>query len=347
MPSRVTLFDDSTKSFSFVDESLPTASSSLRQKSLRQLTSYQREEIFSSDLTSSNRLLGYVLADINCLICAVSAVLFLQRGGVYRLTVTIPWKIYAAITFGFLGAFIFFFIILCHFDTRFFPQIWWRMFKKGSVIERNIILLLMLYWIVGLWVCTSAGSVGTAQANVFFSSWIVLGAIAWVFMSWRDDAECFSIIKWARKGYPFKRYLILLAITSTFGLLFWIDVILCNSVSSYCDFKSIDTPENLIRNGINWVLGLNAASLGTSVVIVLLNETCFRQKFQNTWKYTQGIILLSAVVLWSYVVLSIQAKYEEFLYYPSNFYFLTWGSFLFAMSAFASWLHDYLWMENL
>jgi len=153
--------------------------------------------------------------------------------------------------------------------------------------------------------------------------------------------------KMGAKRLYFQEVLILLAITSTFGLLFWIDVILCNSVSSYCDFKSIDTPENLIRNGINWVLGLNAASLGTSVVIVLLNETCFRQKFQNTWKYTQGIILLSAVVLWSYVVLSIQAKYEEFLYYPSNFYFLTWGSFLFAMSAFASWLHDYLWMENL
>jgi len=188
MPSRVTLFDDNAKSFSFADESPTTVFSSLRQKSLRQLTTGQREEIFSSDLTSSNRLLGYVLADINCLICAVSAVLFLQRGGVYRLTVTIPWKIYAAITFGFLGAFLVFFLILCHFDTRFFPQVWWRIFKKGSIIERNIILLLLLYWIVGLWVCTSAGSVGMAQANVFFSSWIVLGAITFVFLSWRDDA---------------------------------------------------------------------------------------------------------------------------------------------------------------
>jgi len=131
-------------------------------------------------------------------------------------------------------------------------------------------------------------------------------------------------------------------------LLFWIDLILCHYVGEYCDFRSIDASENLIHNGINWITGVNAASLGTSIVIVVLNETYFRQQNNQTlWKYTQGIILLSAVVLWSYVVLSIQAKYEEFLYYPSNFYFLTWGSFLFAMAAFASWLHDYLWMENL
>jgi len=186
MPSRVTLFDqcdDAISNVSFAEEP------PLRhQKSFRRLASRDRQEIFSGDIRSSTRLTGYVMGGIGCLVVSVSAILFKQYGSNYRGSIVIPWKVDAAIAFSMVGLVIFLIIVLGHFDTWFYQKMWSRVFKNGSLVERNIIYSLMIYWTFGLWVCTSVGSPGMNQTNVLISSWIVVAAIIAVFLEWRDAA---------------------------------------------------------------------------------------------------------------------------------------------------------------
>lgn len=62
--------------------------------------------------------------------------------------------------------------ILVHFGTL-FPRLWTYVFRDGSLVERNWILFLVVFWIGGLHVCTSSLSVGELQANVYFTTWYV------------------------------------------------------------------------------------------------------------------------------------------------------------------------------
>ena len=63
-------------------------------------------------------------------------------------------------------------IVLVHFDTVFLPKVWKGIFQDGSIVERNLILFLLLFWAAAVYICTSSLSVGESQANTFFTAWI-------------------------------------------------------------------------------------------------------------------------------------------------------------------------------
>jgi hypothetical protein len=82
------------------------------------------------------------------------------------------WKLVGAIYVGFVGVISSFLILLAHFDTFCLPRTWMLLFRDGSRGERNLLILLLLFWAAGLHVCTSSLSVGEVQANVYFTTWI-------------------------------------------------------------------------------------------------------------------------------------------------------------------------------
>ena len=82
------------------------------------------------------------------------------------------WKLWGAIyaSAGLVG--VCFLIMLVHYDTVFLPKLWVTIFRDGSSGERNLTLCLIVMWMGALHICTSSLSVGTVQANVYFTSWI-------------------------------------------------------------------------------------------------------------------------------------------------------------------------------
>jgi Na+(H+)/acetate symporter ActP len=81
------------------------------------------------------------------------------------------WKLRGGFGMSAIGIAIYLLIIVAHFDTVCFPNVWASFFQDGSIKERNLILFLILFWIGTLYLCTSALSVGNVQANVYFVSW--------------------------------------------------------------------------------------------------------------------------------------------------------------------------------
>ena len=106
----------------------------------------------------------------------------LSQWGVYL------WKLWGAFAVSAAGVLIYLFILFAHFDTIFFPEFWQSFFRDGSHGERNLIFCLMLYWMGGLYLCTSSLSVGSAQANVYFATWLAFGVNVMLYNVWRTCA---------------------------------------------------------------------------------------------------------------------------------------------------------------
>lgn len=221
MPSRITLFDDSapmlelkrqssidleerqsSHQISFSEEAsnhreksakrTPFAKHLAAQVSSRRLTTKSRQEYFSRDIRGSSRLVGYTFCGICSGVLLVSALLFKYTFSPDDLGdetyYVVPWKKNGAIIFSAFGFGLFLFIVLCHFDTAFFPDYWASVFKDGSRKERRILVALIIYWIFAVWTCTGVYSVGALQLNVFFSSWLALFALFVTLDAWRIAA---------------------------------------------------------------------------------------------------------------------------------------------------------------
>jgi hypothetical protein len=82
------------------------------------------------------------------------------------------WKLVGCFIVSGIGTLVNMMIILCHFDTIFFPSFWLRIFRDGSILEAIIVYTMAVIWAGGLHVNTSPLSVGEIQANVYFTTWI-------------------------------------------------------------------------------------------------------------------------------------------------------------------------------
>jgi hypothetical protein len=104
------------------------------------------------------------------------------QGLVYR------WKLSGAIYVASIGGGVCALTVLAHFETVCFPRYWVKIFRDGSLAERNLIFAMLVFWAAGVHICTSSLSVGENQANVFFTTWIAFGSIALNYGVWRESA---------------------------------------------------------------------------------------------------------------------------------------------------------------
>ena len=75
------------------------------------------------------------------------------------------WKLWGAVYAGAIGVGLSLLILVAHFDTFCVPRLWMHVFRDGSVIERNLIIVLLLFWAAALHVCTSSLSIGEVRPN--------------------------------------------------------------------------------------------------------------------------------------------------------------------------------------
>lgn len=103
------------------------------------------------------------------------------------------WKLIGCFVVSGVGTLVSLGIILVHFDTLFFPSYWMPIFRDGSQTEQLLLISLAVFWAIGLHINTSSLSVGEAQANVFFTSWISFFSAILNFGIWRVSAGRRSI----------------------------------------------------------------------------------------------------------------------------------------------------------
>ena len=101
---------------------------------------------------------------------------------------------WAAIIVPSVGCAVTFLVILVHFDNMFFPEVWRDFFEDGSKSELVLIWGLIVFWILGLYVCTGVYSVGYVQANVFFSAWAAFCSSVMTYKLWREGAGKDSLL---------------------------------------------------------------------------------------------------------------------------------------------------------
>jgi len=133
----------------------------------------------SDDIRASPRFVGYLFSMIAASVLLVSVVqfykqdtlvqeelpevdndtFFITNGGalVYR------WKLWGAVYAGAIGVGLSLLILVAHFDTLCVPRLWMHVFRDGSTIERNLIILLMAFWAAAIHVCTSSLSIGEVR----------------------------------------------------------------------------------------------------------------------------------------------------------------------------------------
>jgi hypothetical protein len=98
------------------------------------------------------------------------------------------WKLWGAIYIAAIGAGLCAVTVLVHFETVCFPHYCVKIFRDGSLAERNLIFAMLAVWAAGVHICTPSLSVGENQANVFFTTWIAFGSIALNYDVWRESA---------------------------------------------------------------------------------------------------------------------------------------------------------------
>lgn len=135
------------------------------------------------------------------------------------------WKAYGSIAVSGLLALITMLVLIAHFDSYFFPNTFRRFFADGSKSERNLLIVLILIAMCALEINTSRFSVGQAQPNVFFSTWMVFVGSVCNHEVWRRNAGRHftfqNILFDSRK--PTMRFWFLLAIITAVTLLAFIE----------------------------------------------------------------------------------------------------------------------------
>ena len=163
------------------------------------------------DIRASPRLAGYLYVLIASVVMLASVAQFYKNddlGKVFfdeydylknekfvliagtRVTV---WKFIGAFVVACVGSLSSLLILLVHFDTFLFPQFWRKVFRDGSIWERNLLILNVIFWAAGVHICTSSFSIGATQANVYFTAWIAFIASALNFDMWRVSANLSNV----------------------------------------------------------------------------------------------------------------------------------------------------------
>lgn len=173
----------------------------------------QEAAIYTSamDIRASPRLAGYLYILIASIVMVASVAQFYKNDDVQKAffdkygylkkdkfvlidgTRVFVWKFIGAFVVACVGITSSSVILLVHFDTFCFPRFWRKVFRDGSIWERNLLILNGLFWAAGVHICTSSFSIGATQANVYFTTWIAFIASALNFDMWRVSANLSNV----------------------------------------------------------------------------------------------------------------------------------------------------------
>jgi len=184
----------------------------LKSSIIRKKTGNENFRALSSeDIRASPRLVGYSFQLLASIVMLISVSTFLgeddgensyEMWDLFNATnvasnklyysnegrAVFAWKLFGCFVVSGFGTIVTLGIILVHFDTIFFPTYWLRNYRDGSKSEQVLLILLAIFWGIGLHVNTSSLSVGESQANVFFTSWISFVSAVINYGVWRVSA---------------------------------------------------------------------------------------------------------------------------------------------------------------
>lgn len=271
-------------------------------------------------------------------------------------SLVIRWKLIGALVVSAIGIGSSLLILLLHFDTVVAPKTWICVFRDGSTVERNLILLLVLFWALAVHVCTSSSSVGESQANVFFTAWVAFGAVAHNLSVWRDSAGKPLIFEQlSGRQHQQKR-------KTTYNWLWtaFFSTIFAGSLTEL--MSSRNNPE--LRSGEetlfkNWILLLIWAWVDVIICILAIafNELFPRSSWWTSpcyvrrttednyycvfgWQQMEGPVVLILAGFKLYFILEYTGV-NGFFNGLSNPYFSVWGSLFNSLFCFATWLREY------
>lgn len=322
-----------------------------------------RPRLSSSDIRASPRLLGYLFALIASAVMLVSVVQF------YRATPILPaglqldsdryfisssgalvyrWKLLGAVAVASGGCLLNLATLVAHYDVL-CPRLWMAVFRDGSLAERNWIFCLIIYWLMGLHICTSSLSVGENQANVYFTTWIAFASTASNYAVWRDSAGLASLFA----NYHCRETTYNWLCTAVFSAIF-----AASSTDMYYNRSEINIrlrgeALNLTANDWTIILGVVWGEFVVCLLAIALNEwlivsyrlpcRCHRPSGDYRcvlgWRQIEGLVILIAMGGKFYVILEYTGV-DGVINGLSNAYFGVWGSFFNSVFALGSWLKE-------
>lgn len=265
-------------------------------------------------------------------------------------TVILWWKVWGAIAVSATGCFIYLVIILAHFNTICLPNLWMNQFRDGSIAERNLLMLLIFFWIAGLHINTSSLSVAESQPNVFFTTWIAFCATVNNLAVWRESAGLLSLFD--KRSH---------ARETTYNWLWtaFFSTILAGSVADIYIYRDEITLQSdgqeLNISQDSWIIVLSVVWTEVAVccVALLLNHfqvepyklPCHCRRHDHSvrcvfgWRQLEGLVLIVSVGGKYYVVLKYTGA-DTVINGLSNAYIGAWGTFFSASWCFGTWLKE-------
>jgi hypothetical protein len=251
------------------------------------------------------------------------------------------YKLIGAYSVSAAGILIYLAIILAHFETIFFPEFWKSLFQDGSTGERNLLLGLIVFWAVGLFLCTSFLSVGSAQANVYFTTWIAFISSVINFGVWRISCGKVSyedLLHNQKRATSFNWFwTVICALVSSLGA----SDLYANREHLADKFEGGKFDVSDLKMGMimAWVsVGIClVALLGNHYLTKEFSVTCC-QKFETTFDWRQGEVCLICMMLalYGFIIFNQIPEFNE----PSNVYFGVWGTFFSSLFTFGTWLKE-------
>jgi hypothetical protein len=185
---------------------LSMSSSSLRSGVTSFRKTIRATTLSSKDISASPRLSGYLLIFIAYVVLFVSSIKHEQTvldnddSIDEEVSKNLPpiseWKRLSAIIGSASLSGLMILIVLVHFDTFCFPQLWLKIFRDGSFGESIILTLLFLAARFMVFVSTSLNGLGGVVGkdyNVYFSSWMGFIGCAYTFGLWKNSAMLNSV----------------------------------------------------------------------------------------------------------------------------------------------------------
>lgn len=255
------------------------------------------------------------------------------------------WKFWGSVIVAATGVGVNLLIMLVHFDTIFFPRLWFHIFRDGSRGEGTLLIMLLVFWAAGLHTCTSSLSVGTSQANVYFTSWIGFGATCLNLGVWRTSAKLASLAEQlvhhereTTYNWAWTLLFVTIAAGAATDLYYNRDYLVFRQNGMIVQVSRVDWTRAL---AIPWAL------VGVSAMALVLNHylpesayiPCGSYRLVIGWRQIEGFVILGFMGVFFWIILEYTGV-NGVVTGLNNAYFGIWGSFFNSVFTFGTWLRE-------